>query len=267
MLLRPLTHALLCTCAFTLCASSALRGQVQVDQPVRLVGATPAQRQLHGLAAPQQEDALARLADLRLGTVQFALVSGTPNAIALECAPPVTAYGAGLLLRFVPVNSNTSTVTLSADGLAVLPLLRPDGAPLPVGALRSGQPTMAQWVDTAFVLLGRAPEDCPAGYMSVNDAYCFSIEQTTYGSFFSAIQECMDKGARLCTWDEYLHACTVLQGQVNGLFDDWEWIDDTSDHTHTGNQAGRWNCTDQRSEGATELTNDFGRARCCYRKR
>ncbi len=49
------------------------------------------------------------------------------------------------------------------------------------------------------------------------------------------------------------------------LATEWEWIDDTSNHTHTANQVGRFSCQSQRS--ANVIVTMTGNTRCCYRTR
>ena len=253
------------TLLLTLALSTA--AQVELDGPLRFTAADSALRQVEGLGTAQAEEDLITLDAARRGALHWASTGGTASAMTLTARPTATAYRNGLRLRFIPSTSSVASTTLNVDGLGAAPLVGGDGrAPLP-GALQAGRLAEVVWTDTAFLLLPRPADGCPVGYLQVNDGLCMQQDDGANVSVFTAVRQCADQGARLCTWDEYLHACTVLGGQLTDLFNDWEWIDDTSDHTHTANQAGRYYCAQQRAIGAVEHPNNYGRVRCCHRIR
>lgn len=69
-------------------------------------------------------------------------ISGT-NTITADMDPELTAYSAGMLVKFTPAATNTSTaVTLSIDGLTALDILKDDGDALEVGDLVIGVPAV-----------------------------------------------------------------------------------------------------------------------------
>lgn len=241
--------------------------QVHVDKPIVLTGADPAARQVEGLAPADQEDALIDLAGARSGRYHWGVAGGTANAVTLAMDPPCAAYTTGLHVRFLPVRVSAGAVTLNVDGLGPKRIYRNDGLPVAFGELEPGRVADAIYVDTAFFLTARAARACPQGFLQVNDSYCLQQNDTLSTSIFSASRWCQDRGAQLCTWDQYLNACVALQTELQGLFDDWEWIDDTADHTHTAGQAGRWQCRSERSWGAAEHPNNNAQVRCCYRLR
>ncbi len=246
-----------------LLVASALPAQVDLSAPLRFTATDSNLRQVDGLAAPDAETDLIDLATARTGTVHWAAAGGTANAITLAARPPVTAYREGLRLRFLPTVSAGAAPTINVDGLGPVPVLGPELTPPSAGSLVPGRLAEVVWSDSVFRLVPRPVDGCPQGFLQVHDGLCLQQDQGTNVTVFTAIRQCADRGARLCTWDEYLYACTLLNGQLTGLFDDWEWIDDTSDHTHTGNQAGRYFCAQQRSQP----TNVNGRVRCCHRIR
>ncbi|MBK8949434.1 MAG: hypothetical protein IPM68_11415 [Flavobacteriales bacterium] len=264
MLRRPMRIA---TASITLCGALALHAQVHVDAPVRFTSPDSSLRQLDGLAAPAGEADLLTLAAARSGAVHWATAGGTANAITLAARPPVAVYREGLRLRFLPTLAAGSAPTLNVDGLGPVPLLGPELTPPPTGSLVPGRLAEVVWTDSVFRMNPRPVDGCPVGFLQVHDGLCMQLDDGPDVSIFTALRQCADRGARLCTWDEYLYGCTVLSGQLIDLFNDWEWIDDTSDHTHTANQAGRYYCAQQRSIPATEHPNAYGRARCCYRIR
>lgn len=247
-------------------ASALVSGQVQLDKPLVLVSPDSARRGIEGLAPGTQNDALVTMGDARSGMYHWAQAGGTGTAITLAAQPPVDGYADGLVLRFLPSSASYGPVSVNVDGAGTRRLYRTDGHLITAGQMQPGTIAEIIYTDTAFYLRNRAPEGCPSGFLPANERLCFMRNDTINLSIYNAAKWCSDRGASLCTWDEYIHACTVLDGQLEGMFDDWEWIDDTSDHTHTGVQVGRWQCRSERSYGAVENPNNYARVRCCYRK-
>ncbi|MBK8339009.1 MAG: hypothetical protein IPK99_02900 [Flavobacteriales bacterium] len=250
--------------ALSLTLATGACAQVSVDKPVQFTAADPAQRQVSGLGSPTQEDALIDLHTARIGSVHWAQAGGTAAAISLSMTPAAGAYRDGLRLRFIPAIANGATVTLNVDGLGAVPLVGPEGIAPPVGLLAPGRVAEVIYSDSVFTISARTTHGCPVGFLQANDRLCIQESEGANVSIFTAVQQCTAKGAAVCSWDEYIHACTLLSGQLTNLFNDWEWIDGTSDHTHTANQAGRYYCGQQRSIPAAEHPSAFARARCCY---
>lgn len=250
-----------------LALSTGLCAQVRVDAPVRLVAGDTTDRTIDGLAPAAQEDALMRFDAARSGAAHWAIAGGTAAAVTLTMDPPATGYRDGMRVRFLPTLVNGPSITFNVDGLGPVPVLGSEGRPPVVGELVPGRVAEAIYADSIFVMNSRAPEGCPTGFLQANERLCMQEDDGANVSIFTAIQQCANKGAGLCTWGEYIQACTALSGQLIDAFNDWEWIDDTSDHTHTANQAGRYYCAQQRSIGAVDHPTAYARARCCYRIR
>lgn len=239
--------------------------QVHVDQPIQLDAADSTQRRVLSLGAPQQDDALITLGTARTGALHLATVSGGPDSLQLALSPPAAAYITGLSVRFTPNMSNDRAVRLDVDGLGSRKLVRPDGLPPATGQLIAGVPVEAIFMDSVFVLTSRLPQGCPSGFLPVNARFCFEVNEGPEMLWYDAVRYCGDRGARLCSWDEYYHACTALSGSLNGLFDTWEWMDDTADHSHTAGMMGRYTCESERTIAALDVS--LGNPRCCYRLR
>lgn len=246
---------------------SCALAQIHVDKPVVLTAADSAQRAIEGLARATAQDGLITLGGAQSGAYHWGQATGTGMAIELTLDPPCAAYTNGLTLRFMPSSAGSGAVTLNVDGLGAKRIYRSDAKPVGLGQLQPGGIAEVVYADTAFFLMGRAQAGCPAGYLAGGGDLCIMQDDTLYMSIFNATRWCYERGARLCSWDEYIQACTLNQPELNGLFDEWEWIDDTSDHTHTGNQAGRWQCRTQRQWGALESDNNYAQVRCCQRIR
>ena len=251
--------------ASLVCASAL--AQVHVDKPLVLTSTDSTLRAIEGLAPATNETGLISLGDAQIGRYHWGQASGTPMAIALTLDPPCAAYTSGLTVRFLPTASSYGAVTLNVDGLGAKRVYRSDARAVSFGQLQPGTIAEAVYADTAFYLMGREPAGCPAGYLSGGGDLCIMRDDTLNVSIYTATKWCFDRGARLCSWDEYIAGCTANQPELIGLFGQWEWIDGTSDHTHTANQAGLWNCRMQRQQGAVESDNNYAQVRCCLRIR
>lgn len=238
--------------------------QVHVDKPVVFTSGADAERQVQGLAPAASTTSLITATGGQSGRYHWAQAAGTAMAITLSLDPPWAAYLDGSELRFMPVANSFGPVTVNVDGLGARHVYRGDGLPISAGQMGPGTIVSLIYADTAFFLTDRSRAGCPDGFLPVNGQYCIQRNDTVNLSVFNATKWCNDRGARLCSWGEYLHACTVQQSQMEGMFNDWEWIDDSADHTHTGVQAGRYTCLSERSYGAIENPNNYARTRCCF---
>ncbi len=244
--------------------AAPLHAQVTVDRPVRFISADSSQRQVSGLARATVSDALLTAGQAQDGSLHAATAAGTAMTVQLQQDPPCAAYANGLRVRWTQPVQGMGRVRLNVDGLGNRPVYRTDGLPVDAGALAAGSYAEAIYVDTAFFLQQRQRTACPDGFVEVNSSLCIQRNDTLNTSIFSAVTWCNERGARLCTWDEYIHACSSQQAQLIDLFDNWEWMDDTSDHTHTADQVGRWQCRSQRAIGAVDHPNNYGAVRCCF---
>lgn len=261
MLHLTLKHASL---AIGLAAGSIGMAQVRIDVPLELTGAD-GERRIDGLAAPATGSALVTLESAAQGSWQWGTAQVNGLALSVALSPPLSAYRDGLLVRFVAPANLAGAVTLNVDGQGDLPLLRPDGLLPVLGQIRQGVVCEAMHADGRFILLSAAERGCPPATVPVTERYC--IDQGSVGNqlVFTAMSYCANRGGRLCTWDEYHAACVLVGTQLTGMFNEWEWIDDTSNHTQTADQAGRAHCQSQRSAGVPTTTT--GDTRCCYHPR
>jgi hypothetical protein len=242
--------------------ATTLAAQVVVDTSIELTG-PDGERRIDGLAAPLEGSAAITVGTALLGSGHWANATVLDDTLQLTPTPAIEAMGNGLLLRFLVPAPLAGALFIEVEGFDPLPLRRPDGlAPLP-GQLQDGVVAEIILHDGDFILTAPASRGCPSGWLAVHEGLCIEEEDSPGLNFHEAALHCAERGGRLCSWDEYHVACTLLQGQLLGLFDGWEWIDDTSNHTQTGDQVGNVDCFTQRSAGP--LT-PF-QARCCMKPR
>lgn len=113
-------------------------------------------KKLTGMADGSARSDSATVANLADGTGQFVqTVGGTANVIALAPTPPITAYAAGQMFRFIIGATNTSSVTVAVSNLAACAIVKLDGSPLQAGDLLVGNIALIVYDGTQFVLNSR----------------------------------------------------------------------------------------------------------------
>lgn len=238
--------------------------QVEIDAPIRFTGDED-QRSVEGIGAPIADSVAVTVDVMSSGIVHWAGPSQAADTLVLSVQPPITEASVGLLIRFLPASNNTDRVWISCSDQGPYELLRHDGLPLPPGELLSGEVAEILFTGANWIHLNGSHATCPPGSIAVNARTCMDVQPRTGLLFYDAADHCTERGGKLCTWDEYAVGCTVLGAQLTGMFSEWEWIDDCSNHTHTADQAGRVNCQSQRTLSTITMTP--ANARCCYHPR
>ena len=253
----------LCILLFT---ATWCRAQVQVGTAIEFTGASDADRAIQGLAAPVRDDAAITVEGALLtGGYTWCDASFNAGTLVLQATPTVSVYADGLLLRFAAPGAVHGNVNIQCGSLPAVPLQRVDGlAPMP-GQLVAGRIVEVLYADGRFLLLNAMEAGCPAGFLLANERICMEVTATPNMLYHDGLARCADMGAKMCTWDEYIAGCTALQGQLQNLFADWEWLDDSSNHAHGADQAGRTTCLSQRH--ISPIPTYLSSVRCCYRPR
>jgi len=237
--------------------------QVSIDAPVTLSGQA-GQRAIDGIAPPTHATSAITVESAVLGSYMWATSTQSDTIINLSISPALSHYADGLIVRFLVNAGLSGPLGVSIDGLPALPLRRPDGLRLANGQLEPGTVAEVLLADGQFILMSGPERGCPAGFTAVNGEYCIETNPpSTTGTWQWAVAKCASRGGNLCTWGEYAAACMMLGSQLGGMHVNWEWIDDTSNHTHGADSAGRTTCMSQR----TTLITVAAKARCCYHLR
>ncbi len=261
MLPEPMKTLLpfLLACSFPL----AMQAQVELNTSLELTGGD-GQRGVDGLAPATSPTSVITVEASLLGGAHWAGSTVNEQTITLTPPVPVEMYRPGALFRFSWPAQLDGPILLQTTGLEALPLLRPDGLDPVPGQLRAGAVTEVVHAVDRWILLSPTERGCPTGSLPVHSGLCMDEAPSGLLFIYGAMDHCQARGGKLCTWDEYYLGCAVLAGQLTGMFQEWEWLDETSNHTHTGDQAGRTTCRSQRSSNPVLIQ---GRARCCYRPR
>lgn len=236
-------------------------GQVTIDVPVRFTGPVD-QRGVDDLAAPRFATSLMTVEAGIAEQVRWAEAELQGDTLYLTIAPAELSTTEGVLVRFVANMDLIGEHWLTVNGSEPKPLVRTDGTPPIAGQIMEGTLCEVMEANDKVFLLGPSLHGCPRGFIAFNDRSCIAADATPLMNLYSAVDHCARQGAALCSWSEYIAACYLVGDQLNGMFTNWEWIDDTSNHTHTGEQVGRTDCTSDRTSNPLNIS---GTARCCFR--
>lgn len=258
MLLKPLIWS---PAVVLLFLSLDSRGQVALDVPLHFGGSADHTR-IEGLAYPTRDDGAITVEVAASGSVLWGMATVLADTLLISMSPTNTEIRDGLLVRFIPTAVNPGPVWIRLDGSASYPLLRTDALPVVRGELSPTTVVEMIHTDGVWTYLNASHDRCPPGTIAVNARLCIDQMQTPGLLYYAAVRTCGARGAKLCSWGEYLAACTLVGSALTGLFDEWEWLDDTANHTHTALQAGRLTCQSQRSANAISIIT--GDTRCCY---
>lgn len=248
-------------------ASSSSLAQWDVPARVVLSGATEADRQVLGLAAPQEASAAMSVDAVRDQCVTYATVIGT-TLLAGALAPPPTAYSPGMIVTIVPAETNAPGAQLDLNGLGAQPMVKAGGLPLDSADLPAGVPARLIYDGSRFHLVGEAFIPCPAGFHVGGREYCIEDSSRSDTTFYWAARRCRDSNARLCTFSEWTHACRSDSSFFFTILD-FEWIDsganDTNDAKTVGNGGDGLGGPSFISceHGGTALPTVNRRYRCC----
>lgn len=238
--------------------------QLEMTGPVTFTGPAD-QRAIDGLGAPTSQHAAITVEASLIGTNTWAeaVINGTE--LTLTPMAPLPEPGNGTLLRFIAPADLRGPSTLLCAGSQALPLRRPDGLAPANGQIIQGALVEVVLAGDAWMITNRAEVGCPPGTLALGDRAC--IERADQGNtlWFPAADRCTNLGGRLCNWDEFYIACTQYADQMTGLFNAWEWIDDSSNHANSAVQVGFQNCTAQRWANPNNVT--LGNSRCCFKPR
>jgi hypothetical protein len=212
---------------------------------------------------PERTDAGMSVEAAVMGTAHWAVASVQADTLFLVLDPAETEARPGLLVRALLPAAPEGPVHVRIHDQQALPLLHADGIPASGRDLPEGQVLELITTTTACILQGMGIVTCPPHTIRLNSSTCVDVSARTGMTFYEGATHCARQGGKLCSWDDHIAACVRVGTSLTGLFDDWEWINDTSNHTHTVDQAGRTTCLSQRSAGP----NLVGGTRCCYRAR
>jgi len=242
--------------------------QLDAPVPVQLVGASPADRQVTGLADPLSPAAGVSVDAARANAVSFAQATGT-SVMSATLIPAPAQYVAGMTVSIVPQEANLAGALINLNGLGPVPMLKHGNLPLDSADLVPGAPHRLIFDGSAFQVIGSVYRPCPAGYRIGAREYC--IEEFSHDSltFVQAGTFCQSGGARLCTFGEWLHACLSTPAFIGTVLN-FEWVDHAANNGDNAKRVGRGSNGNTPEDSGIGCTNGhtaspgaFTRFRCC----
>jgi hypothetical protein len=89
----------------------------------------------------------------QLVTLYGGVDTGSANSYALNFASNFTSYTDGIVIYWIPSNSNTGPSTINVNGLGAVPIVNQDGTPLYINQLLANQVTTIIYKGTGFLLV------------------------------------------------------------------------------------------------------------------
>ena len=196
-----------------------------------------------------------RTAQASVGTAWDISVPG------LSSAPPV-----GTQLMVLAPDGSTGDVELMINGSGPYPLVFGSGQAFAPDDLVAGTPLSVVFDGTAFHVMNGSVysrKPCATGMVAANEQFCVDLNERAPLDFFQAAIFCGNRSARLCTWGEFITACTkrVELGLTNAT-NNWEWVDDATNEDGSARVSGSNQCG---SSGNGLVTGSVARNfRCCH---
>lgn len=94
------------------------------------------------------------LVNSQLLTLYGGVDTGSVNAYALNFVANFTAYADGIVIYWIPSNTNTGASTVNVNSLGPVSILNQDGTALTAGQIQSNQIVQMMFKGTGFLLVG-----------------------------------------------------------------------------------------------------------------
>jgi len=240
------------------------RAQLEVPMRLQMDGASPADRQVTGLAAPQEATDGVNLGVVRTRATSFGTATGV-NALDLQLVPAPSSYATGMVITLVPSAVNTGATSVDVNGLGAVPVVKQVSQPLDSADLQPGIPVSMAWDGGAFQVLTQLHPACPAGTESISPDACVDLQSRGSVSFYQANVQCAARNGRLCTFAEWIHACQ-RDAAFLGTVLDYEWVDHAANDADKAKAMGIDSATLLPScqGGGLRVPTGMYRFRCCY---
>jgi hypothetical protein len=177
---------------------------------------------------------------------------------------PLSYYPEGFELFIKSLTSNTGSLFLNVNNLGPVEIKKRDTISLMANEIIPNQIFKVMYDGTYFILQSPSLLKCPTGFTDANDNFCIELNERTAASYLTAVNSCYSINARLCSWGEWYYACQKTSLGLSNMVNNYEYVDDTSDHSNTVLIVGSGSCTSTYTFLLTGTqTHSY---RCCYSK-
>jgi hypothetical protein len=233
----PLTLFLSLACPF-------LIAQVRVDGAIQLSAADEALRQVTGLAPARLPTEAVSVASYRTGLFAIATSDGTEWAVTIDGIQGDPTPGTAITV--LSPTPPTGPVLLRVNGAGPYALTVGPSTPLDGSATAEGSPLLLVFDGTGFQVMDpshKALRACPTEMATVNDQFCMDLEPNTeLMDFFQASAACGARGARLCSWSEFIAGCDQRIPLGITIVGQYEWVGSTCNEDNQARVSGLSSC-------------------------
>lgn len=245
--------------------AGALSAQWDLPVPVVMNGDSTEDRRVTGLAAPLDgSDGLAAGLE-RTHALTWISATGTDSLVAAW--PAIALPPAGHLPRItlVPDTTNRGPVTLSLPGTGPVPVVKYAVEPLDSADLQAGIPLDLAYDGAAWQVISPLPRPCPPGMFPASRDVCIERQPTDSANFYAAANGCANRQRRMCTFGEWIAACTMPNGILLNSIVDYEWVDHAANSGNDAKSIGLNNNTllPDCTSGSTRVPLTVLSYRCC----
>lgn len=237
--------------------------QIYIDNQIKMIGSSSSDRTIENLSRPADSLDIVNIYSFRSGSTVYGTAIGN-DSLTVSIVPFIGSYKDGMTINFKTTSSNSGSVSLRINNLAYFPLVL-NSKSLSPGILKAAQVVSAVFLNNNFHIISRTDPNCPTGFIEANSRYCIESDERQGTSFSNAVNICYNLNARLCNWGEWYYACQKTSLGLSNMTNNWEYLDDTSDHTHTVTVAGYPDCAKTMGLGTIGLTSPYT-FRCCFSK-
>lgn len=244
--------------------------QIEVRDTIIMNGSNDSIRTISNLATPIDSTSATNTYTAVTGKPYFGIASIISDTINLTFNHPSIEVKTGNKINFFsPKKLNSSTYIKHSNGINSQLLIRGslnfNEIPLDSGVFIS-----AIFDGNQFIVLNKIGRKCPNGFIDVDNNFCIEINEGPIVDFWTAVDSCGNKDAKICNWGQWYIACKKLGTSLNDMTNNWEWID--SPHNYmSANQLKTWikisgnsGCQEQNRMPPEE--NNLIRVRCCFIK-
>ena len=243
---------------------SAATAQWDLPVGISLVADSADERQVLGVAAPTGETHGVSAGTERDGALTFVHVTGAQLLTGASLVPG-GSFSPGQRLTIVADAVNSGDVSLSVDGLASIPLRKFVSEPLDSADLRPGIPVDVIYDGTVFQMISQLPATCPTGTAGVSRTVCMEVQPSPAANFFVAIEACGARNGRLCSFSEWIGACTMGNFVLTSITD-YEWVDHAANYYDRAKTMGinANTLAPDCLSGSLRIPSFASPYRCCY---
>jgi hypothetical protein len=249
-------------CSAFICMNMAF-AQVTIDKHIHFISSST-ERTIQGIVLNADSSSGVPLSAFLETKLNYVPDPTGASVLYINIPSQISEYKSGMELFIKALSYNTGSISLDINGLGPVEVKKHDTTGFKPYEIIAGQVFRVIYNGSNFILTSVSGLTCPSGFIDVNDDYCIELFERSPASYQVAITTCYSLNARLCTWGEWYYACQNSSLGVQNMVNNYEFIDDASDHTNTVMIVGNGTCKSFSTFAIMGATNY--RYRCCYNK-